>query len=30
MARWLFWIEAPTSWTANINPQWWHAHEMIF
>lgn len=30
MARWLIWIEAPTSWSADINPQWWHAHEMIF
>ena len=30
MARWLFWIEAPASWSANISPQWWHAHEMIF
>lgn len=30
MARWLFWIEAPASWNADINPQWWHAHEMIF
>ncbi len=30
MVRWLIWIEAPASWTADINPQWWHAHEMIF
>ncbi len=30
MARWLIWIEAPSSWTADINPQWWHAHEMVF
>ena len=30
MSRWLLWIEAPANWTADINPQWWHAHEMIF
>ncbi len=30
MLRWLVWIEAPASWAANISPQWWHAHEMIF
>lgn len=30
MIRWLSWIEAPGLWTADISPQWWHAHEMVF
>ncbi|MBE9538655.1 MAG: NnrS family protein [Proteobacteria bacterium] len=30
MIRWLLWVEAPAGWTAEISPQWWHAHEMIF
>ena len=30
MIRWLSWIEAPSQWTADISPQWWHAHEMVF
>jgi len=30
MLRWLIWVEDPARWTAEISPQWWHAHEMIF
>ncbi|MEE4143783.1 MAG: NnrS family protein [Halieaceae bacterium] len=30
MTRWLLWISRPQSWPAQIPPNWWHAHEMIF
>ncbi len=30
MVRWLGWMLAPAQWSAEISPQWWHAHEMIF
>ncbi len=30
MSRWLYWMLWPQSWQADIPPNWWHAHEMVF
>ena len=30
MARWLYWMQSPASWDYNLDPSWWHAHEMVF
>jgi len=30
MGRWLGWMLWPQTWSGDIPPSWWHAHEMIF
>lgn len=30
MGRWLSWMLQPQTWSGDIPPAWWHAHEMIF
>jgi uncharacterized protein involved in response to NO len=30
MGRWLSWMLWPQTWSGDIPPAWWHAHEMIF
>jgi uncharacterized protein involved in response to NO len=30
MVRWLYFLLFPDSWSGEIPPNWWHAHEMIF
>jgi uncharacterized protein involved in response to NO len=30
VARWLLYLNGVTAWNLEINPYWWHGHEMIF